>query len=212
MTVLPAPPKSFAHINLVTVPEGVVLHRVHSDQFDPAQFNPCQGAASRFSPIHDVAGPCIPSLYAADTFACAVFETVFHDIPFNAKLKTVRLAKIMDRSHSIIVPNRDLTLITLHAPDLAAWTIARKLLIDTLPSGYANTARWAAALQRHMPKADGLIWTSRPHDPEQAMLFFGDRLTESDFDNRLRRDAKSDPQLVEEIRKIGKGSDITIIS
>ena len=212
MTDLPPPPASFSHINIETIAAGTELHRVHSENFAGNSFNPCQGRSSRFAPIEDPNKRCIPSLYAASTFECAVFETVFHDVPYNAKTKVVRLDNVRDRSHSQIVTNRDLTIITLYEPDLKAWGITRGLLIDTLPSCYGETTQWAQSLYRQVSDADGLIWTSWQYDPDRAMLLFGNRVSPKDLDVVFRRDATSDPALLSEIRDIGKRANITITS
>ena len=43
------------------------------------------------------------------------------------------------------------------------------------------TALWAAALHAAHPTLDGLIWTSKRCDPDQALVLFGDRVTANDL-------------------------------
>lgn len=212
MTAPPSPPSSFSQIKIQTISAGTKLQRIHTKLFNGNDFNPCKGRPSRFAPIEDSHRQCISSLYGASTLECAVFETVFHDVPYHAKTKTVPIDEVMDRAHSELVVIRDISLIALHESDLKAWGTTRRLLIDTLACHYQDTARWAEALHRAEPHADGLVWTSRQYDPDQAMLLYGDRVAPSDLTVTYRRDAISDRQLVREIREIGRRANITIVS
>ena len=61
------------------------VERVHQRTRDAARFNPCHGARTRFAPIRDEDGSCVPSFYGADTLEAAIYETVFHDVPVTTK-------------------------------------------------------------------------------------------------------------------------------
>ena len=60
----------------------------------------------------------MPSLYASATLRAAIHETIFHDIPAHARIKTVRLNEVHLRTHSELTTNRDLRLVELRAVPL----------------------------------------------------------------------------------------------
>ncbi len=171
----PFPAIADAQIEELT-PGSVTLHRIHNRASGGGQFNPCRGAPSRFAPIHDVAGRCIPSLYAGESFDCAAFEAVFHDVPMVATIKTVREQRVLDSAHSTLALAAPLRLVKLYAPDLGRWRLSRADLIDTPAADYLRTAPWAQAIHGARADAQGLIWTSRRFDPARAFVLFGDRL------------------------------------
>ena len=138
-----SPPSPFPSINTRTITKGTVLHRTHGSGFRSAQFNPCMGQPTRFVPVTDSAGACVPTLYAATSREAAAFESIFHDIEPAAAFKTVRLDVVESRSVSRIAPKRDLMVAGLFAPDLKAWGLSRGELIETPKSTYAETVLWA---------------------------------------------------------------------
>ena len=174
------PPDPLPEPNVVRVGAGDVLHRVHARALAGNAFNPCRGGQTRFAPIRDAKGDCVPSLYAGSTVESAVYETVFHDVPLSASLKTVPREAVEKRRHSTLLARRDLWLASLRAPDLLKWGVRREALIGSLPTQYGRTARWARAIHRQFDDIDGLVWTSNVCDPDDAMLFFGDRVTAAD--------------------------------
>ena len=62
--------------------------------------NSCKGGLTRFAPVFEPDGACLPTLYAAATFECAVFESVFHDVPQTSADKFVPLGKVTSRAVS----------------------------------------------------------------------------------------------------------------
>lgn len=203
------PPVPFPDVNLQALQAGTVLHRLHVTGRGGDAFNPCLGRPARFSPIYAANGDCVPTLYAASSFESAVFESVFHEIPIKAARKSVKKQDIDDRAHSLITLRRDVSVVTIYAPDLLLWNMERSELVDTSPMHYARTARWAEAIYRACPDAAGLAWTSRKCDPHAAYVFFGDRLRPGDVDATLREDAGS-AKLLSEIRDLGKRAGIVI--
>lgn len=173
-------------------------------------FNPCQGSPTRFAPISDKNGDCVPSLYAGSTFDCACYETVFHDVPPSAKLKTVPKQNVTTRSHTTLKPGRSLTLANLRAVDLKKWSISRQGLIASSPKLYLQTARWAEHIHRQFPTVDGLCWTSNQCDPDTAYLFFGDRVSEADLVVVTTRDGLHDPSFLADVRSAGLRGGIRI--
>ena len=163
-------------------PAGQVIHRIHDSAFAPESFNPGVGKdgepckATRFAPIHDAAGQAVPYLYGGSTLDCAIFETVFHDVPIDAADKFVDLDVFDEYAHGELSPRRDLTLVDLTSEGLHRLRVPRGELIDSPARHYPATARWAEALHRQFPAIDGLLWMARQHDRDQALLLFGDRL------------------------------------
>lgn len=209
---LKRPPSPFPHINRHIVKARTILHRTHARAFRPAQFNPCQGQPTRFAPFNDATGGCVPTLYAATNREAAAFESIFHDIEATAAFKTVRLDVVEARSVSQIAPRRDLQLASLFTPDLKAWSLQRTDLVDTPKSTYSQTVLWAQAIHDAQANIDGLIWTSRQCDPEQCVILFEDRISESEFDVMERLEVASDAALLLELRGYGRRAGIDIIS
>ena len=151
------PPARLATPNIVILPAGALVHRIHARNYGADRFNPCQGAPTRFAPVHDAEGNCVPSLYAADTLEAAIYETIFHDIPVTARRKTVPKTLVQSRAHGRLQVRRDLQLASLRGPNLRRWRISRNSLITTSPSLYRDTARWAQAIHHQLPDVDGLL-------------------------------------------------------
>jgi RES domain len=125
----------------------------------------------------DAAGKVIPTIYAGTTLDCALMETVFHDLPFAAGPKMwSKTSHVAGKVYSQLTLSRDLALIDLSVIALHKLGIPRKDLIECDGSQYAETRAWALALHDQHPDAEGLIWTSRRADPEQAIVLFEDRL------------------------------------
>ena len=163
-------------------PQGRVIHVIHDTAFDPASFHPgVDGAGllckpTRFAPIRDRLGAVVPYLYGGETLDCAIFETVFHDVPIDAAAKFVDLAAFARRGHGELVPDRDLRLIDLTTDGLHRLRLPKQELIDSPSRDYPSTARWAEALHHQFPDLDGLLWMSRQRDQDRALLLFGDRV------------------------------------
>lgn len=174
----PAPPLRL-HATLTDLPKGQVLHRVHLDEYRANQFNPGVRGNARFSPIQDDQGRPVPTLYAGTTMACAVMETVFHDVPHTAGFKTFdKRSKLSGQMHSIVATTRPLRVVDLASVPLRKLGITRKQLIDTEKDQYPATRKWAEAVYRQYAEAQGLSWVSRQDDSARAFMLFGDRIPE----------------------------------
>ena len=162
-------------------PAGRVIHVIYDTAFPPESFNPgVDGAGrtrkpTRFAPIRDVADKVVPYLYGGATLDCAIFETVFHDVPIDAKDKFVDLAVFAQRGHGQLVPRRPLKLVDLTSEGLHRLQVPKQELIASPSRAYPRTAQWAQALHRQCRDIDGLLWMSRQRDRDQALLLFGDR-------------------------------------
>ena len=205
------PPANLARPNVVTFEAGALLERIHDQSYRPNEFNPCNGAPTRFAPIQAVQGDCVPALYAGDTLESAIYETIFHDIPAEARRKTVPRMLVEGRAHGQLEVLRDLKLAWLRGPDLKKWRISRDSLTMTSPKRYPATARWAEAIHHQYPEVEGLIWTSNQCDPDTAYLFFGDRVAATDFRVVRVRDGRLDAGFLSDVRQAGRRSGITIM-
>jgi hypothetical protein len=164
-------------VKTVTWPKGQVIHRIHLKIYGSSEFNPGLKGNARFSPIKASDGASIPTLYGGTTFDCAAMETVFHDVPFTAGLKTFDKKKLTDQVYSQVTPKRDLNLADLSATALRKLGVQRNELIDTEKDKYPDTRKWAEAIHAACPSAEGLRWVSRQDDRALAIVLFGDRLT-----------------------------------
>lgn len=180
------------------VPVGTLIHRVHDRSLDGQAFNPGLGAPTRFAPLRPPDGTVIPTLYAGSTLEAALFETLFHDIPPEAALKTVPRALVASRAHSVLAVRRPLRLAELRAPDLHRWGLPREGLVAAPPTDYAATAPWALAAHEAFPDLDGLIWTSNRCDPADALVLWGTR-ADGALSVAARREG-TDPALLAEVR------------
>ena len=104
------------------------------------------------------------------------------------------------RTHSELLTNRDLRLVELRNVTLGRGSISRRDLISSSPALYGQTVLWAAAIHRDIPNAAGLVWTSNQCDPDDACLFLGGRVHESDFTAVRSRDGASDKSFVKDVR------------
>ncbi|WP_262031513.1 RES family NAD+ phosphorylase [Microvirga sp. Mcv34] len=188
---------------------GRTIHRLHDQRFGATTFNPGFGA-TRFAPISSGDGSTIPTSYAGTSFACAAFESVFHDIDPVAPFKTVTMRAISALMYSEIRLIRDLRLARLFEPDLNRWGHSRRNLIHTPSSTYPATRLWSAAIHDCDHTLDGMIWTSRKYDPEQVLLLFGTRVASEDLEVIASTHIASSAAWLEEIRALGKRADIVL--
>jgi len=189
---------------------GTRLVRLHDPMFAGAEPNPCRGGPTRFAPLRYPDGSCLPTLYAAASFECAVHESIFHDLAHDAPGKAVSAAKVISRVVSWLEVTQDLVLASLHEPDLNRLQRTRADLIDTPPAAYPVTARWAEAFHRADPSVAGLVWTSRRCDPDRACVFFGDRLLPGTLRVTDRIEIAGSAHHLEQIRQFGRRAGITL--
>lgn len=182
----PAPPDKL-HTTLTSLAKGEVLHRVHQSKYQADQFNRRTHGNARFSPIQDEQATPIPTLYAGTTMACALMETVFHDVPHTAGFKSFDKGKLVEQVHSTVMVERELQLVDLASVPLRKLGVTRKQLIDTEKDQYPATRKWAEAIHRQCSQAQGLSWVSRQDDSARAVVLFGDRI----LDGALRAEGSS---------------------
>ena len=105
-------------------------------------------------------------------------ETVFHDVPHTAGLKTFDKNKLAGQVHSTLRVQHAIQLVDLASVPLRKLGVTRKQLIDTEKAQYPATRQWARAIHRQCPRAQGLSWVSRQDDAARAVVLFGDRIPE----------------------------------
>lgn len=163
-------------------PAGRVIHVIHDTAFVPESFNPGVDAAARlrkptrFAPVRSLNGEVVPYLYGGSTLDCAIFETVFHEVPIDAPDKFVDLDDFAQRGHGELIPNRELKLVDLTSEGLHRLKVPKEELIASPSRDYLDTAAWAQALHQQFSDVDGLLWMSRQRDRDHALVLFGDRV------------------------------------
>jgi hypothetical protein len=173
--VVPNPPDLTKREPLVEIwRAGEPLHRVHRAGYEPTAFSR-EAHRGRFRPFRS-GSRIVPTLYAAHGVGAALAETVFHDIDPEAEDQIVLRSKLYGQVRSLIVPQRDLRLVSLRGSGLRRLRTSARALIHTGSSDYPATAAFAAALYRWRGRADGLIWDSRLHPGAGALILFGTRL------------------------------------
>ena len=203
------PPSPLTDATYEPLRKGRILHRIYHRGYGFAEFNPGKGRRTRFAPFYDVSGNPIPSLYATSSLPSAIHETIFHNIPANDKKKIIRMQDIHVQIHAKFRVKRTLNLVGLRNPSLNNWGIKQTDLIGSSSKLYRETALWAAAIYNDFPQAEGLIWTSRQCDPDDAILFFGGRVNEDDFELISSRDG-ADKSFKRDVRQEGKKRGITV--
>ncbi|MDR2882013.1 MAG: RES family NAD+ phosphorylase [Azoarcus sp.] len=163
-------------------PVGEPIHTLYSTHYAPEHFNSGLDKSgnprnpTRFAPIFDEHGRIVPYLYGGSSRDCAIFETVFHNVPIDAPHKFVDLDDFANRGYAKLIPQRTLRLVDLTTEGLHRLRIPREELVASPSRDYLATARWAEALYRQCRDADGLIWMSRQRDRDRALVLFGDRV------------------------------------
>lgn len=169
-------PSAGLDLSMIILPVDSILHRVHLAHYGATVFNPGVHGNARFSPIRNAEGQPIPTLYAGATLACALMETVFHDVPHVPGFRSLDRARFIRQVHSTLTLHQPLQLVDLASIPLRRLGISRRQLIDTEKDTYPATRRWAEAIHTQCPSAQGLSWISRQDDSARALVLFGDRI------------------------------------
>jgi len=184
------------------------IFRIHKEKYASNQFNDSKIGDARFSPIASAGGKPIPILYGGETIACALMETVFHDVPHTPGFKSYDKHNLEGALASVLSPARDLQLVSLSAKALRKLGITRARLLDSDAADYPYTRSWARALHAQFPDADGLRWVSRQDDEAHALVLFGDRVKKNVLrivypSTNILNDFKTYRQLLELAQLIG---------
>lgn len=171
---LPAPPDPFDAAEL-TLPEGAIVHRVHSNRHGPAEPNPGFGPPSRFAffPRNPGAsksgGSPVPVIYAAESARAAIAETVLHDaVRVPGRYNAIGPAGYLGLTLSTLRATREISLADLTG--LQAKRLGIEGTALSASSHYAETVRWAEAAYRS--GFDGLAYMSHRCNTDRAYVLF----------------------------------------
>ncbi|MGC8512929.1 MAG: RES family NAD+ phosphorylase [Acidimicrobiales bacterium] len=141
----------------------------------------------RFSPVLDRNSRRIPVLYAGASLACALGETVFHDLGDDPSTpgEVFRSDLIAVRSGTIAL-GVDCRLANLTDGALADYGYRRDEVIDTQAAEYPVTRRWGQHAWDTTGLA-GLVWNSRRSPGELSFMLFVDPPRPVDRARALRR-------------------------
>ena len=120
----------------------------------------------------------MPVLYAADSVAGALMETVLHDVPYPSEGYQHDLDRHLksDLQASTISIRRQLTVVDLTKLGLQRMNIRPSQMFETNKPDYPRTREWALWLRQASPKAQGLMWMSARNPESKAIMLFGDRV------------------------------------
>lgn len=165
----------------ITLPEGMMLARVHSDGFAATAFNstpaPTADRGGRFDSLDGDYG----CLYAGEDGRVAVAEALLRDIPFpEGGPRQLPFRAIRNKSLSWLETTTALSLVSLRGADLGQ--VGQDVWLTKCEAvEYVRTRRWAAAIRRWAPDAAGFVWRSRRDEERLAYVFFEDRIPEDPF-------------------------------
>lgn len=144
-------------------------------------------APRRFSPVRDQNSHRIPVLYAGEDLACALGESVFHDLPddpatpaevFRADLLALRAGTI-----AVTVP---VGLADVTDAALAGYGYRRPDVVDTDAVDYPITRLWAQHAW-NTTSCRGLVWNSRRSPDRLSFVLFVNPPRPADRPRALRR-------------------------
>jgi hypothetical protein len=177
-------PPSETPFQLLPVPPGV-WYRVHdldpeTGAYAAASFNDSGRGNARFSPLRTPATDAVvPTIYAASTMRGAIMETVLHDVPVPSAGYVHDIERdLASNLHMSAIGVGALRLVNLTSTGLRAAGLKHSDLFDDDKSDYPRTREWALWLWAQYPAAQGLTWMSKQDNQSQAVMLFGDRMTE----------------------------------
>ncbi|RWR16959.1 RES domain-containing protein [Sinirhodobacter populi] len=188
------------------LPSGAELHRIHNQAHGPCEFNGTNLGSARFSPIKDLHGKIIPTIYAAESFKCAACEIILRApdaVSDPSALTVVSPQDYQSYQHSVVRSRRALDLVDLTAFGQRAIGLIGNALLAGGTLHYQTTRAWAEAIHAYIPWAAGIYYTSYQAGPEFALILFGDRCSDALEETAPARPIRA-PSVEDEIRDIGK--------
>ena len=129
----------------------------------------------------------VPVLYAGADLACALGESVFHDLPDDLQHPAeVFRADLLSLRAATITVTTDANLADLTDDALAGYGYTRVDVIDTPASGYPTTRRWAQHAW-DTTECAGLVWNSRRSPELLSFMLFVNAPRPADRHRALRR-------------------------
>lgn len=156
-----------------TLPAGTTMYRCHMRGFPGSGFHFSLNSTSRFTPLISQFGKGTETLYAAETFGVAVYETVFRLAEYPAA--GIPRSEIQRICMSQIGLRRRLLLVPLFTPELKKWRLRESAIFAPDDSVYPICRKLAMLIWRDNPWADGIVWRSVQDSKSNAILLFGER-------------------------------------
>ena len=181
----------------VDLKAGTELHRIHLTSLKPTQFNGTDTGIARFSPIVDVHGTIIPTIYGGQSCECAICEIILRSpsaLPTDPATGLPTLQIVPPSDHS----NRSHSVVRTMALSIAGQRrigVNKNALLAGPEITYSATRGWAERIHAVCPEAQGLHYMSSQYGPQFAVVLFGDRLgqgTLADVSTRLVKDPPCD--------------------
>ena len=199
-------------VKIIELPQRTDLCRVHLKKYKADQFNNSGSGNARFSPIFDSKGSIIPTIYAADTLAAALMETVFHDVPTYQGMKTLDGSRYVDPfAHCQLSTIHSMKIAVLFGPGLKGLGIKEGELIHSAAADYEETRKWAMAIHEQYPAVQGLVWISKQCSPQKAYIFFEDRCISPIFNVLYANPDLNNPHCNSVIDELTADMDLTIL-
>lgn len=140
--------------------------------------------------LYDASGNIIPTIYAAQTFACAACEIILRcpDTPQTDPATGITTHQIVCPSdfsgyaYSIVRTKRSLKLVDLTTAGQRRVGVNHNALLAGPRSTYPATRAWSEAVHTVCPQAEGIFYSSVQYGPDSAVLLFGDRTGGDIFD------------------------------
>lgn len=169
---------------------GTVLWRIHADGRGPTEFRSTEAEQKRSDPMaHGNEGrfDCqrgeYAYLYLAETRVAAFAEAFLRDdVVHDPGARFVRRDKVTHAALSRIELTGPLTLVDLRGAAGLTRVGQDAWLTSSEEADYPLTQRWAAAIRRWVPRADGLCWMAKRDNVHFAAMLFDDH----DPGSRLR--------------------------
>jgi RES domain len=176
MPKAPPPGKPVGEPRRHTLPALTSLERIHSNEFDAAEFNPTvpgPGTGGRFDSIDgDYA-----YLYAGEDIDTAVEETLLRDVPQQAgQPRQLPRAQLEGRTISHLTTAGEIPLTDLRERGDLGAVGQDEWLVHCDSIDYQWTREWARAIRQWDEDAAGFVWKSRRSLSTDAYVFFADRL------------------------------------
>lgn len=205
MTSIHIPKETIAQ-NFQAIAAGDCIFRCHQTQFSGTDFNIRSSSDGRFTPLMSPGGKVIPTLYAAESFDAAVYETILRQESSTESIMPI--STIDNISVSRILVRRELMMVKLFTPELRRWNIDESELISSLVDSYAACRVLVARIWRDNPSVCGLVWRSRQDSESNAYLLFGDRCDDGDLLVQQTQTRNSDIQFPRQIIKAARRAGI----
>lgn len=207
---VPVVPADCRVVQRVLLPAGTKLSHAHAAASPVDRFRSAGRRLGRFHPINDDRGVPVEVWYGARSDEAAIFESVFHDVPFSASARVLPTSCI-GRVVSTVTTRADVSLADLTTSGLDSLRIRRDQLIEPGPRHYDRTARWAEYIRR-CSDVPGLLWMARRYDRVEAVVLFADRLPAGFLDTSGSTPMSLDFGAgLDLLLELGEAADITVV-